>query len=108
MLFNSYVFLFLFLPAVLLVYYACPDSWRNFVLTLAGYVFYGYWNVNFCGLLLLVTLWAFLFGKKIHQCRSRRHRQRYLLLSITLNSGMLAYFKYANFFWIHCLKFFPV
>jgi alginate O-acetyltransferase complex protein AlgI len=65
MLFNSYVFLFLFLPAVLLVYYACPDSWRNFILTLAGYVFYAYWNVNFCGLLLLVTLWAFLFGKKI-------------------------------------------
>jgi alginate O-acetyltransferase complex protein AlgI len=107
MLFNSYVFLFLFLPAVLLVYYACPDSWRNFILTLAGYVFYGYWNVNFCGLLLLVTLWAFLFGKKIHQGRNRRHRQGYLLLSITLNLGMLAYFKYANFFLDSLLKIFP-
>ena len=53
MLFNSYEFLFLLLPIVLFGYYFLPRGWRVILLTVASYVFYGWWDYRFCSLLLV-------------------------------------------------------
>ena len=44
MVFTSNVFLFLFLPVFLLVYYAVKDSWRSYVIVLGSYLFYAWWR----------------------------------------------------------------
>ena len=57
MLFNSRVFLFLFLPVVYLVFWRLTHKNQRYVwLTISGYVFYGYWDFRFCGLMLFSTL----------------------------------------------------
>jgi alginate O-acetyltransferase complex protein AlgI len=57
MLFNSPVFLFIFLPAAYLVFWALKTKQQRYIwLTLTGYVFYGFWNPKFCLLMLFSTL----------------------------------------------------
>jgi len=98
MLFNSYEFIFLFLPAVLLVYHVFAEKWQNLLLTLASYIFYAYWDYRFCALIFISTLWDFFIGEKIFFCDTERKRKIYLSLSVLFNLGLLGYFKYANFF----------
>jgi D-alanyl-lipoteichoic acid acyltransferase DltB (MBOAT superfamily) len=98
MLFNSHVFIFLFLPASLLGYFVLcrmapngklPLAW----LLLVSLFFYGWWEAKY--LLLLITSISvnFLIGRKIFQSKN----DRWLLLGISFNIGLLAYFKYAFF-----------
>jgi len=104
-LFNSYEFLFGFLPVCLAGFYllarlgllyACT-SW----LTLASLFFYGYWNPKYLFLLLASIVVNFYFGKAIsrlrHEGQARASRQ-VLVIAVTANLATLAYFKYANFF----------
>jgi len=64
LLFNSYAFV-LFLPVVLLVYYALPWRKQNLWLLAASYLFYGWWDYRFLGLLLLTTAVDFAAGLRI-------------------------------------------
>ena len=66
MLFNSYEFLFVFLPVVLFVYYRLGTLRRRaHLLTLASYVFYGWWDVRFCALMLTSTLIDYYAGRRV-------------------------------------------
>jgi alginate O-acetyltransferase complex protein AlgI len=114
MVFSSYLFLFYFLPAALLLYYAAPRRGRHLVLTGASYVFYGWANPLFAILLLVSTLIDYIAGLVMvlggpgnwrhgslelldpAQPRTRRHRAA-LILSITSNLTLLGFFKYFNF-----------
>lgn len=107
MLFNSYEFIFLFLPAVILLYYAVSAKLRNLLITVVSYVFYAYWDYRFCVLIFLSTLWDFLIGQKIFFCGVERERKIYLFLSLLFNLGLLGYFKYVNFFLNSVLLIFP-
>ena len=56
MVFSSQVFLFYFLPLALAGYYVLPRRGRNLFLTLASYVFYGWWSPWFVSLMLISTV----------------------------------------------------
>lgn len=71
---------------------------RNAFLLLASYYFYAYWDIRFCGLLLLSTAVDFVVAKKIAASEVHSIRKRWLMCSLTVNLGMLGLFKYFNFF----------
>jgi alginate O-acetyltransferase complex protein AlgI len=103
MLFNSYPFLLLFLPLVLVVCFALA-RWRpaaaTLWLVLASLFFYGWWDVRYVPLLLASIGFNYLAGLSIatrggHAASSAR----WLLgLAIAANLGLLGWFKYAGFF----------
>jgi alginate O-acetyltransferase complex protein AlgI len=99
MLFNTYEFIYLFVPIVLIGFYSIPRiHFKILFLTLASYFFYGFWNYQFIPLLLGSTLIDFFVGKKIHQTESLAKRRTLLLVSMITNLGVLGFFKYFNFF----------
>ena len=107
MVFSSYLFLFWFLPAVLLLYYVAPKRGRHLVLTLTSYLFYGWANPLFIPLLLASTAIDYLAGLVmaghpafIGPDGARRHARparAALVLSICSNLTLLGFFKYYNF-----------
>ena len=97
MVFSSQIFIFYFLPFVLLVYYLLPGK-RNLFLTLASYVFYGWWKPWFVLLMLLVTVANYAFGQWIAAPgSSRRQRRLALAASVVVSLGTLGFFKYFMF-----------
>ena len=97
--FNSPEFL-LFFPAVVLLYLAAfgREHLRNAVLLIASYVFYMSWNWRYAGLIAFSTLVDYGIGLRLaHEDRPGR-RRALLWASLTLNLGLLALFKYFNFF----------
>jgi alginate O-acetyltransferase complex protein AlgI len=99
MVFSSNIFLFLFLPAFFLVYYAVKPSWRSFVIVAGSYLFYAWWRPDFLLLFLAVTTWNYLFGMKIYSLRAENKKKAYKYLTVAVIGNLLAlgYFKYANF-----------
>jgi len=99
MLFNSYSFLLLFLPAVLWLYYSVkgPDA-RKLVLVFSSYVFYGAWSAKFAVLMLGTTSVDYFTAKRIEDSSDRHSRKRWLILSLASNLGVLGVFKYYDFF----------
>lgn len=100
MLFNSYLFIFIFLPIVLAAWWALA-RWPQVRLTLlvvASYIFYGWWHWEFTLLLLASTLIDYWVGIKIFQSSTKRAKAFYLSISLISNLGMLGYFKYCGFF----------
>jgi alginate O-acetyltransferase complex protein AlgI len=98
MLFNSLVFLGLFLPVTYTVFWLLRTASARYVwLTITGYVFYGYWNPRFCLLMAFSTLVSYLAGLGFLRWSSPRARRLCLIVPITVDLGLLAFFKYANF-----------
>jgi alginate O-acetyltransferase complex protein AlgI len=100
MVFSSNVFLFLFLPLFLAIYYATPDKarLRNWVVLIGSYIFYAWWRVDFLALFAGVTLWNYLIGLAIARNGVRtRSSRRWLILGVSIDLATLGYFKYANF-----------
>ena len=65
MVFTTHIFLFYFLPLFLAVYFVLPRAWRNLWITIASYVFYGWWQPWFVCLMMFTTVMDFLWGKVI-------------------------------------------
>jgi alginate O-acetyltransferase complex protein AlgI len=98
MLFNSFIF-FIFLGIVLPIFYGLKSKQaKNIFLLIASYIFYGYWDWKFCGLLVFSTVIDFTIGQVMYGQEDEKIRKRLLLLSLTINLGILAFFKYFNFF----------
>jgi alginate O-acetyltransferase complex protein AlgI len=98
-LFNSFEF-FLFLPVVFCLYWFVFNrslKWQNALLLLASYFFYGWWSYKFLGLLCLSTLLDYLYGFGVGS-PNRKKARFFLGLSIINNVGILAVFKYYDFF----------
>lgn len=99
MLFNSIEF-FIFLPIVFVLYWLVFEkkhSWQNILILVASYIFYGWWSWKFLGLLMLCTLLDYLYGFKVASSNKRTSKV-FLWLSIINNLGILAIFKYYDFF----------
>ncbi len=99
MLFNSYEFL-IFLPIVFLLYWRVFNHvlrWQNALVLVASYFFYGWWSIAFLALLALSTLLDYLYGFWVAS-PNRKKAKLFLWLSIINNLGILAVFKYYNFF----------
>ncbi|HSP79517.1 MAG TPA: MBOAT family O-acyltransferase, partial [Myxococcaceae bacterium] len=103
MLFNSHVFLFAFLPATLLVYFGLGRRGHTrgalVALFLASLVFYGWWSAGYVLLLVGSLCVDYLLGARIAALAAvDRRRARWLLAAgLTLDLGLLAYFKYSGF-----------
>ena len=98
MLFNSYVFLFGFLPTAYVVFWALPSTRTRYIwLTITGYVFYGYWNPKFCILMAVSTAVSFTAGLGFLNTRDPKRRKLLLIVPITIDLSLLGFFKYANF-----------
>ena len=98
MLFNSFIFL-IFLGVVLPIFYLLPrKEHKNLFLLLVSYFFYGYWDWRFCFLLAISTIADFAIGRAIHRSDETRRRKLLLLTSLSINLGILGFFKYFNFF----------
>ena len=98
MVFSSNVFLFLFLPAVLLAYYLTPRRGRNLTLLLASLVFYGWGEPKYLALMLLVIAVNYAGGLLVAPRRGTRAGKRLLAAVIAADLAVLFYFKYAGFF----------
>ncbi len=98
MLFNSLSF-FVFLVVVLVLYYTKIFNWtgKKRMLLLASYVFYGFWNPPLVILLWISTLVDWTAGNKLAVEQNLRKRKLWLLLSLVVNLGFLAFFKYRDF-----------
>lgn len=101
MLFNSYEFIFAFLPIVLagcflLARFSGPQA-AQFWLTAASLYFYGSWNLRYLPLLLGSI--AFNYGVALLLVRTAAERRNYLLYAAAaVNLGLLGYYKYTNYF----------
>jgi alginate O-acetyltransferase complex protein AlgI len=99
MLFSSLIFIFGFLPAFLVLYYLTPKKYRNYTALAASYFFYAWGAPIFVFVLLSASLFDYYLSKKIAADRtSRKQKKQLLAFSLAANIGLLAYFKYANFF----------
>ena len=104
MLFNSYPFVFVFLPAVLAGFFALGHTSARAAgtwLTIASLAFYGYWDVRYLALLLGSIAVNYAAGRALYELRRngrRRATSALLAASIAANLLALGYFKYMDFF----------
>lgn len=98
MVFSSNVFLFFFLPGTLLLYHLCPRRFRNLLLLAVSLLFYGWGEPVYLLLMLFTILLNYTAALRIgREQAAGRNGKRALVLSLTLNLGLLAFFKYAGF-----------
>ncbi len=99
MVFSSHLFVYYFLPAALLAYYALPARGRHLWLTVCSYAFYGWANPAFMALMLVSTALDYVCGLRLGALPESegRTRRRWLGLSIAGNLSLLGFFKYFNF-----------
>ncbi len=96
---TSLLFLGVFLPVVLVVYWSLPPGrWRLLFLVVASLLFYGWWDWRYVPLLLVSTGADWLAGETLSRSGDARLRRGVLALALTLNLGLLAYCKYRGFF----------
>jgi alginate O-acetyltransferase complex protein AlgI len=99
LLFNSFGFLFLFLPVVVVLFWLIPRGYpRLTFIIVASCVFYGLWDWRYVPLLLGTTLVDWAAGHVIARMEAGRRRKLLLAAAIAVNLGLLAYFKYRGFF----------
>lgn len=103
MLFNSYIFIFVFLPVALLVFFGCVQfgSVRaaRVWMAIASLFFYAYWNVTYLPLLLISIALNYGIGQEINRARAGSRYAKILLVGgIGANLAILGYYKYASFF----------
>lgn len=98
MVFSSLIFLFQFLPTVLLVYYLAPKRLRNAVLLVASVVFYSWGEPIYIFLMIFAGVFDYVNGLLIHRFRHRKQIARLVfIISLIGNLGLLGFFKYAGF-----------
>ncbi|MFM7005751.1 MAG: MBOAT family O-acyltransferase [Flavobacteriales bacterium] len=98
MVFSSILFLLYFLPVFLLVYVFLPKSAKNWWALIVSVLFYAWGAPNFLYVVLGTSLLDFYLIQALYNTESSRNKKLLLSVSVFLNLGLLAYFKYANFF----------
>lgn len=97
MVFSSPVFLFVFLPILLIVYWLSPYKIKNYILLLASLFFYSWGEPRFVFVVVASVIADFFIAKKI-SVTTDGPKKKWLAFSLVINIGLLFYFKYANFF----------
>lgn len=98
MLFNSLAFLFAFLPITCVVFWQLKTkTYRYIWLTITGYVFYSFWNYQFCALMAFSTVVSYAAGLAMLESRTESQRKLCLLVPVVIDLALLGYFKYFNF-----------
>lgn len=98
MVFSGLLFLYIFLPIVLIAYYLCKPRGKNIVILISGIVFYAFGEPFYVLLMLFTTVVDYTAGRLIDKYDARpKMRTLFLVISITINLGLLATFKYSSF-----------
>ncbi len=99
MLFNSLTF-WIFFALFFTIYWLIhkKNTLRNLLILLASYIFYSWWDWRFLGLIIISTLVDYFVALQIEKHNEKKHKRLLLAVSVAVNLGFLAYFKYANFF----------
>ena len=99
MLFNSYIFIFVFLPLTLSGYYLIRKKYfQQWFLLASSIVFYCYWSSIYVFLLFFTVILDFYIARAISQAENQRQRKGLLLTSLIANLSILGFFKYFDFF----------
>ncbi len=99
MLFSSFTFaLFLFAVFVLHWFVFKTDVWRNRLLLVASYLFYGWWDWRFLTLIIFSSAFNFGCAKLLEMHKNPGTRKRFFVSAVLVNLAILGYFKYAAFF----------
>jgi len=96
--FSSSIFLVYFLPIVLALYLIIPNYFKNAFLLVASILFYSWGAPEFIVVILITTALDFYLVQIMASSTTEFKRKLFLILSISLNLGLLTYFKYCNFF----------
>ena len=113
MLFSSISFIYYFLPIVLMLYFAVPFKYKNFMLLISSLFFYFYGEPIYSILIIVSCVSGYLHGLWIEKLRKSRYAKLPLICSIVFSIGFLLYFKYADFLienaiWVFDLKLKPL
>ena len=108
MVFSSIVFLLYFLPAFLITYYFADKKYKNIVILLFSIFFYSWGAPKFIFVILATTFLDFHLVRWMSNTKIQLHRRLMLTLSVSVNLGLLFYFKYSNFFIENVNSFFSL
>ena len=98
MVFSSILFLFIFMP-FLLIYYAVPFKFKNFVIMALSFVFYSWGEPKYFSVMLITILVNYLLGLILEKYNYNRFFSKIIVtIAIVFNVGELFFFKYYNFF----------
>lgn len=98
MVFSSVVFLYIFFPIMLLLYFAVPKKFKNAIMILASLVFFAWGEIRYIFIMLILAVMDFVCGNGINKNEGNRKKQRaYLFFDIGVNLLILFFFKYADF-----------
>ena len=98
MLFSSIPFLYCFLPAVVLVYFLVPRKFKNAVLLAFSLLFYGWGEPKYVFLMMATITAFYICGLAIGKAQTQKWKKAWLMTSVVVGIGLLAIFKYADFF----------
>lgn len=98
MVFSSILFILFFLPAFIAVYFLVPQKLKNIVILLFSIVFYSWGAPRFIFVILGTTFLDFHLVRWMSQSKRENYRRLLLVISVSINLGLLIYFKYSNFF----------
>ncbi|MGV2805737.1 MBOAT family protein, partial [Clostridium perfringens] len=98
MVFSSLIFLFLFLPVTILIYYVSPMKFRNAVLLVVSLIFYAWGEPLYIFIMIFSTVFDYINGLLIDKYRHRKLIARSIFIGSMVGSlGILGFFKYADF-----------
>lgn len=99
MVFSSLLFLFSFLPAVILIYFISPRKYRNLILFISSLAFYAWGEPIYIVIMIFSTLVDYTHGMLIERYRDKKGAAKLILFSsVFINLGLLGFFKYYDFF----------
>ncbi|MGG0245736.1 MBOAT family O-acyltransferase, partial [Bacillus mycoides] len=98
MVFSSLIFLFIFLPLALIVYYVSPKVLRNLILFIISLIFYAWGEPVYIVIMIFSTIFDYINGILIDKYRNRKGIKKAIFInSIVINLGILGFFKYYGF-----------
>ena len=97
MLFNSPLFLFIFLPLIFAIFLAAPRRWRNIALLVGSCGFYAWGEPRFIFVVLLSAVFDWLLGRQLAVTAGTARGRLLLGLGVLANAAVLVYYKYFNF-----------
>jgi len=106
MLFNSYEFIFIFLPITFFIYFylnhkRLTETSKGFLIC-SSLFFYSWWNIAYLPIIIASMTFNYAIGRSLHKTAGKKYsafsKKSILIFGIVLNLALLGYFKYADFF----------
>lgn len=98
MVFSSIVFLYIFLPIMLFIYFIVPNKLKNAVMIIASLIFFAWGEIKYIFIMLLLAIMDYICGQKINKYIGDKNKKRiFLFIDIGVNLLILFFFKYSDF-----------